>query len=166
MKKEIDPNDIDQHEPGAKLDEGKILAGVLGDFSKALKAVAEVGTFGAKKYSRGGWKHVNNGIKRYTDALWRHLLDENIEENDKDSGLKHAAHLAWNSLARLELILSGKTKKTCDLMMDGIIYTCEYVKEARDGVIYKLPTGQDLFVYKHGQTIKIPKEEDEERPKK
>jgi hypothetical protein len=31
-----------------------VLAGVLGDFPRALLAVAEVGTFGARKYSRGG----------------------------------------------------------------------------------------------------------------
>lgn len=70
---EKDPNGINQHDPGAKLDDGKLLAGVLADFSLALKAVAAVGTFGAGKYSRGGWQSVDNGIVRYYDALWRHL---------------------------------------------------------------------------------------------
>ena len=112
QKAEIDPNGVDQHAPGAKLDSGKILAGVLGDFSRALMAVAEVGTFGAKKYTRGGWQQVKNGFVRYTDALWRHLLKENIEPVDKDSGLPHEAHLAWNALARLELKLrEPKNKK-------------------------------------------------------
>ena len=92
-----------QHEPGAKLDQGKILAAVLGDFSRALTAVAEVGTMGAKKYTRGGWQSVDNGIERYTDALWRHLLKERQTPLDDESGLKHAAHMAWNALARLEL---------------------------------------------------------------
>jgi len=81
------------------------LAGVLSDFSYALIEVAKVGTFGAKKYSRGGWQHVPNGIERYSDALWRHLLAERHELIDNDSGILHAAHLAWNSLARLELLL-------------------------------------------------------------
>jgi len=102
---EADPNGIEQHRPGAKLDAGKPMAGVLGDFGLALLAVAEVGTFGANKYTRGGWQSVPNGVERYTDAAWRHLLKERMEELDNDSNLRHAAHMAWNSLARLELML-------------------------------------------------------------
>jgi len=108
---EKDPAGLDAHAPGAKLDDGKILAGVLGDFAGALTAVAAVGTFGAKKYSRGGWQHVENGVERYTDALWRHLLAERHEACDPDSGLLHAAHLAWNALARLELLLRKAAAK-------------------------------------------------------
>lgn len=108
-KKETDPNGIDQHVPGAKLDEGKILGGLLGDFGLALMAVAEVGTHGAEKYTRGGWQSVPNGVVRYKDALWRHLLQERYEDKDKLSNLKHEAHLAWNALARLELMLREET---------------------------------------------------------
>ena len=72
-----DPNGLNQHDAGAKLDAGKPRMGlVLGGFSRALLAVGEVGTFGAKKYSDNGWKHVPDGISRYTDALYRHLLEE------------------------------------------------------------------------------------------
>jgi hypothetical protein len=95
-------------DPGAKLDANKTQTGILADFSMALNAVAEVGTFGANKYSRGGWQHVLNGIERYNDAMWRHLLAESRHEFDSDSGLRHAAHMAWNALARLELILRKK----------------------------------------------------------
>ncbi len=102
---EIDMRDPTQHEPGAKLDAGKTLAGVLADFSGALTAVAEVGTMGAEKYTRGGWQHVDNGVQRYTDAMWRHLLQEQKISYDGESGLRHAAHMAWNALARLELII-------------------------------------------------------------
>jgi len=98
-----DQNNFDQHEPGVKLDEGKPIAGVLGDFSLALMEVAKVGTFGAKKYSRGGWQYVKNGHERYTDAMWRHLLEERHNVTDKDSGCRVAAQVAWNALARLEL---------------------------------------------------------------
>lgn len=99
------PDGIDQHAPGAKLDAGKTLSGVLYDFRHALNAIAEVGTFGANKYSRGGWQHVVDGVTRYTDAKWRHLLDEGV---DDDSGLSHAAHEAWNTLAALELRLRSE----------------------------------------------------------
>jgi len=102
---ERDPNGIGQHEPGAKLDDGKPLGGLLSMFSNALMAVVEVGTFGANKYTRGGWQTVDEGYTRYSDAMWRHLLKEPLEPIDTDSGLKHEAHLAWNALARLELML-------------------------------------------------------------
>lgn len=103
--KESDPNGIEQHAPGAKLDEGKPDTGLLQMFGRALLAVSEVGTFGASKYSRGGWRSVPNGVDRYTAALGRHFLEEGFEKIDPDSNLLHAAHLAWNALARLELIL-------------------------------------------------------------
>lgn len=105
---ESDPNGVSQHSPGAKLDAGKIEAGLLMDFGKALLAVAEISTFGANKYSRGGWLHVTDGYRRYTDAMIRHLLKESYEEYDLDSELLHAGHTCWNALARLELLLREK----------------------------------------------------------
>src|SRR5690554_7933557 len=105
---EHDPGGLKPSDPGAKLDAGKTMAGVLADFPRALKSVAEVGTFGAKKYSRGGWQSVPRGVERYTDAMWRHLLEDGISEFDVDSGLRHAAQVAWNALARLELMLRAE----------------------------------------------------------
>lgn len=102
---ESDPLGIKPSEPGCKLDKGKILAGVLENFSLALMAVAEVGSFGAGKYTRGGWQEVPDGETRYKDAGWRHLLRRSTESHDPDSGLLHDAHLAWNILAQLELRL-------------------------------------------------------------
>ena len=105
-----DPNGIDQHAPGAKLDNGKPRHGlVLGSFANALTEVAKVGTFGANKYSDNGWLSVPNGLARYTDAMLRHHFAEaGGEELDEDSGLQHAAHRAWNALAVLELMLREK----------------------------------------------------------
>ena len=105
MSLEVVPLCKNPHEAGAKLDAGKIYGGLLDDFSLALTAVAEVGTFGAKKYSRGGWQSVPDGAQRYRDAMWRHLLKERHERCDGDSGLMHIAHRAWNALADLELVL-------------------------------------------------------------
>lgn len=104
---ESDPLGKSPHEPGAKLDAGKLRAAlVLGGFANALKAVSQVGTVGAVKYTPNGWVEVPNGQERYTDAMLRHLLDELAGvECDKDTGLRHAAHTAWNALARLELML-------------------------------------------------------------
>ena len=108
-----DHNGIDQHAPGAKLDNVKPRHGlVLGAFSNALTEVAKVGTFGANKYSDNGWLSVPNGLARYTDAMLRHHFAEaGGEELDDDSGLRHAAHRAWNALAVLELVLREKGGK-------------------------------------------------------
>ena len=52
------------------------------------------------------------GIPRYDDALMRHWLREHAgETHDQDSGAMHATHLAWNALARLELILREAEKQ-------------------------------------------------------
>ena len=103
---EADPLGKDQHETGAKLDAGKPRLGlVLGAFANALVEVGKVGTYGAQKYTDNGWLDVPNGKARYTDALLRHVFAETNESHDPDTNLHHAAHAAWNALARLELIL-------------------------------------------------------------
>ena len=110
---EADPTGRSPREPGAKLDAGKspVLRGALGYFPRALMAVADVSAFGARKYAWKGWQTVPDGVARYGDALARHLLLEAADgPNDADSGLMHAAHAAWNALARLELMLTGSTK--------------------------------------------------------
>jgi len=104
--KEVDPNGVDAHDGGAKLDAGKNqLGSILGDFSNALMAVGEVGTRGAQKYSLGGWKEVPEGKRRYTDAMLRHFCKESNSLYDEELPVLHAAQVAWNALARLEFIL-------------------------------------------------------------
>jgi hypothetical protein len=107
---EEDPNGINQHDPGAKLDKGKNrVALVLSGFSNAIEEVSKVGTYGAEKYSPNGWEKVDNGLERYDNAMLRHWLAEKRgEESDPDTELLHAAHAAWNSLAYLELKLREK----------------------------------------------------------
>lgn len=104
---ETDPYGTDAHAPGAKLDAGKPrCALVLGDFARALRAVSEVGTYGAIKYTEHGWLEVPQGIERYDDAAIRHWLDEKIEGFiDPETELIRTSQMAWNCLARLELLL-------------------------------------------------------------
>lgn len=91
---------------GVKHDSDKVRPDLIfNSMSMALMAAAEVSTFGAKKYEKDGWLQVPDGIKRYTAAMDRHRLLESQEDADVESGLKHQAHLAWNALARLELML-------------------------------------------------------------
>lgn len=107
VRLEADPHGLAPHQPGAKLDAGKVRLGlVLGDFALALMDVGRVGTYGAEKYTPHGWLQVADGQARYTDALYRHLTSEAAGEPcDPETGLLHAAHVAWNALARLELML-------------------------------------------------------------
>lgn len=110
---ESDPTGRDAHAPGAKLDHGKNRLGlVLGGFSRALQMVGEVGTGGAIKYTPNGWKEVPQAQERYTDAMMRHLFKELAGElRDPDTELLHAAHTAWNALARLEKLIEADRKK-------------------------------------------------------
>lgn len=107
---ELDPYNLNSKTPGAKLDAGKvdIYRGAIAYFPRALEAIARVSEVGAKKYSWKGWESVPNGVIRYTAALVRHLIKEDREEIDPDTKQLHAAETAWNSLARLELILREK----------------------------------------------------------
>lgn len=106
---EKDPSGISSDTPGAKLDAGKIdvTRGCLHYFPRALIAVAELSQVGAKKYSWRGWEKVEDGIHRYGAALGRHELriEDDFSRRDPDSGVLEATAVAWNALARLELVL-------------------------------------------------------------
>ena len=104
---ERDPNGLSAHTKGAKLDAGKPRpALVLGGFARALLAVSRIGTHGAVKYTDNGWTEVAHGIERYDDAKLRHWLYEKCGiERDLDTKEMHAAHEAWNALARLDLLI-------------------------------------------------------------
>jgi len=112
---EKDPHGVPSGVPGAKLDAGKdpVTQGCLHYFPKALRGVARVSAFGARKYSWKGWRSVPNGIVRYGDALGRHELElaDNVFAVDPQTGCLHAEQVAWNALARLELIYDELAKR-------------------------------------------------------
>lgn len=90
---------------GLKFDGGKPRWSLLMQgCAKALTGVAEVLTFGAKKYAAHSWKQVENNKERYRDALYRHLnAIERGEVLDPESGLPHWDHVACNALFLSEL---------------------------------------------------------------
>lgn len=105
---QIDPTGKDLKEPGAKADAGKspVMQGALHYFPRAILEVGKVSFVGAEKYSWKGWESVPDGVNRYGDALGRHMIYEAIDgPYDPETKLLHAAQVAWNALARLELIL-------------------------------------------------------------
>jgi hypothetical protein len=110
MSDERDPSGRNSKEPGSKLDMGKtpIFQGLLDYFPLACLAVADVSAQGAAKYSWKGWESVPDGIKRYSDALVRHIVYETIDGAFDKDGFRHAAQIAWNALAVLELKLRNE----------------------------------------------------------
>lgn len=117
---EIDPNGKQQHEPGAKLDQGKppIWQGALSYFPRSLASIAKVSAIGARKYAWKGWESVPDGFNRYSNALARHFLAESWEEVDTDTQCLHAEQVAWNSCARLELLLKAKEQERKEFLGD------------------------------------------------
>lgn len=97
---------------GVKLDTEKPRMDlVLRGFSHAIEDVANVGTYGAHKYTDDGWQSVDNGIERYLSAMIRHYLKyRQGEMYDMESELPHLSHMAWNALAVLELWRSAQTE--------------------------------------------------------
>jgi hypothetical protein len=85
---------------GEKYDGGKIMFSLLTrGLAAPLRAVAAVLTYGAIKYSPGGWKDVPDAIRRYEDALDRHMNALRLgEQRDEESGMLHWAHVATNAL--------------------------------------------------------------------
>jgi hypothetical protein len=114
LLKETDPYGKQPGEPGAKLDFGKtpVYQGLIDYFPRACMAVADISGFGAAKYDWKGWESVPNGVARYSNAGFRHVFKEVIEgPYDKDSGMLHKAHAAWNAMAALELYMREQEQK-------------------------------------------------------
>ena len=111
-QKDRDPSGKSLKEPGTKGDSGKIAVcrGALHYFPRAISAIAELSQIGARKYSWKGWQDVPDGIHRYGDALARHELciEDDYSRRDRDTGVLEATAVAWNAVARLELILREK----------------------------------------------------------
>jgi hypothetical protein len=103
---------------GVKDDKEKPDVGlVITGFPRALLAISGISTFGAAKYSRGGWRTVPNGVERYTAALGRHLLAESIDPSGMDAETEgyHMTQTAWNAIARLELFLTQEEKNLAEV---------------------------------------------------
>jgi hypothetical protein len=83
--------DTEAPEPGRKFDAGK-LDYTLVPF-EGLEEIIKVLMFGAQKYDRHNWKHVDNAQQRYTAAAFRHMAAHaKGEKNDPETGLSHLAH--------------------------------------------------------------------------
>lgn len=91
--------------PDMKHDGGKARWSLLRrGCTRALEGIITVLEFGAKKYAEDSWKTVENGERRYRDALDRHLAElDKGEEFDAETGLPHIYHVGCNALFLAEL---------------------------------------------------------------
>ena len=89
------PYTIAEKPGGLKYDDGKLQYGLIPPI--ATKSLAQVLTFGAAKYAPNSWQTVQDGERRYLDALYRHLEAYRTgESTDSESGLSHLAHAITN----------------------------------------------------------------------
>lgn len=87
---------------------------------KALGTIVEVLEYGARRYSEGGWRTVDNAVPRYKEAALRHMIsyasgeywdlcashtsrEERPFDCPKCSGAPHLANLGCCILFLLEL---------------------------------------------------------------
>ena len=78
-----------------KYDDGKLLMSLVDQ--KFIDGVAEILTFGAKKYKPSSWQFISDAPRRYEDALLRHISAwRRGELIDEESGFSHLKHIACN----------------------------------------------------------------------
>ena len=90
-------------------------------FPNAIMEIAEVMSWANKHkgYKDGDWKNLPDAENALKGAASRHRVKANIQKEagvlakdrvDEESHIHHLAHQAFNVLAELELILTGKIK--------------------------------------------------------
>lgn len=95
---------------GTKFDDGKLRWDLL-PFD-ALEEIVKVYTYGSKKY--GDYNYLG-GIKysRIIGAMFRHFRAWwSGEDTDRESGLPHLSHMAWNVITLL--VFSIRNRKELD----------------------------------------------------
>jgi len=106
---------------GLKYDDGKLLMSLVKP--EFIEGVAEVLTYGANKYAPNSWQNVEDGKRRYTDALLRHLNQYlKGEEKDDESGLEHLKHIATNIMFLQHLDDNNSKPDKCNCNNKDIYY--------------------------------------------
>lgn len=87
-------------------DEGKLALQYILAMS-GMDSVSRVGEFGAKKYAQ--WNYMGgSSYMRFLGSCVRHLTSFiRGEDNDKESGLPHLAHLVYDCLMIMEWMNRG-----------------------------------------------------------
>jgi len=86
---------------------GKTELHYLMAFSRALRAISDVTSYGSRKYAKYNFLKGASASES-TSSLLRHLVAWwEGEDLDPESGLHHLAHMAWNALRLCDETLSG-----------------------------------------------------------
>lgn len=107
--------DLTDDGKGKKYDSGKSMVGTLCRvFPRALLGIGQCIEFGTRKYPKpDNWKLVDGAFTRYQDSMMRHYLKFLAgQEKDSETNLLHLKHMAWNTLAILELYLMEHEDET------------------------------------------------------
>ena len=80
----------------------------------AMEEIVKVLDFGAKKYARDNWKHVQDAEQRYMAAAFRHMTAyAKGQAYDPETGASHLAHLGCCVLFMLALEQQAKANEEC-----------------------------------------------------
>lgn len=92
---ESDPHGTEAHSAGSHFDTDKLDLTLIPP--AVAPAIARPMAYGAKKYTRGGWRSVPEAGRRYHASLLRHLnAYARGEDIDSRSGLPHLDHAICN----------------------------------------------------------------------
>lgn len=107
---------------GARFSDGKIRHDLIPPWP--IEQIALIYSFGVRKYSENNWWGGLRWRKDVFGCILRHIWKWcRGEKNDKESGLHHLAHAAWNCIALMEYERNGigiddRVPYTLDLMND------------------------------------------------
>ena len=96
-----------QQELGNRNNEGKTTYHLLS--WKAIEEICKVYMMGAKKYGEYNWLKGLKFSNSFNSGMRHRLAWWQGEDLDKESGLNHLAHSAWNDIANLTFALEGRT---------------------------------------------------------
>lgn len=136
---------------GVKFDTGKPPWALL-PFD-AVDEIVKVLGFGADKYSKDNWKHVDNFEDRYLSAALRHLSAHAQGETvDSESGLMHLAHAGCCVLFLVWGRLEG-TRKALEFTPEQLTEAMNPKDELGRVEVYT-PVGEILF-RKEGRPVSM-----------
>jgi len=82
---------------GLKDDKGKLRYDLI--TPESIEALAEVLTYGAKKYKPNSWQNVEDASNKHYAALMRHLIAwRKGEKLDPETKLNHIKHILTNTM--------------------------------------------------------------------
>lgn len=95
-----------KYAPGKEYDQGKTRWDLVP--WEAVEPLADILTFGSKKYGDNSWQRVDNAVERYKAALFRHLIAWcKGERKDPESGRSHLHHVLTNCVFLIWFELHG-----------------------------------------------------------